>query len=42
MERLMLKQFFDEKVPAGSLEIEIFRADHTAYSKKIRQSSNDE
>ena len=26
---------FDEKVPAGSLEIEIFRADHTAYSKKL-------
>ena len=26
---------FDEKVPAGALEIEIFRADHTAYSKKL-------
>ena len=26
---------FDEKVPAGSLDIEIFRADHTAYSKKL-------
>ena len=26
---------FDEKVPAGSLEIEIYRADHTAYSKKL-------
>ena len=28
---------FDEKVPAGALEIEIFRADHTAYSKKLNQ-----
>lgn len=26
---------FDEKVPAGSLEIDIYRADHTAYSKKL-------
>ncbi len=26
---------FDEKVPADALEIEIFRADHTAYSKKL-------
>ncbi|MAT50433.1 MAG: sulfate adenylyltransferase [Porticoccaceae bacterium] len=26
---------FDEKVPAGALDIEIFRADHTAYSKKL-------
>jgi sulfate adenylyltransferase len=26
---------FDHEVPAGSLEIEIFRADHTAYSKKL-------
>jgi sulfate adenylyltransferase len=26
---------FDEKVPAGALEIEIFRADHTAFSKKL-------
>jgi sulfate adenylyltransferase len=26
---------FDEKVPAGALEIEIYRADHTAYSKKL-------
>jgi len=26
---------FDDKVPAGSLDIEIFRADHTAYSKKL-------
>ena len=26
---------FQEQVPAGSLEIEIFEADHTAYSKKL-------
>jgi sulfate adenylyltransferase len=26
---------FDEKVPAGALQIEIFRADNTAYSKKL-------
>lgn len=26
---------FDEKVPEGSLQIEIYRADHTAYSKKL-------
>lgn len=28
---------FDEKVPAGSLDIEIYRADHTAYSKKLNK-----
>ncbi len=28
---------FDEKVPAGALEIEIFRADHTAWSKKLNK-----
>ncbi|GAA5523956.1 sulfate adenylyltransferase [Microbulbifer aestuariivivens] len=28
---------FDEKVPEGALEIEIFRADHTAYSKKLNK-----
>ncbi len=28
---------FDEQVPAGALEIEIFRADHTAYSKKLNR-----
>lgn len=28
---------FDEKVPAGALEIEIFRADHTAYSRKLNR-----
>jgi sulfate adenylyltransferase len=26
---------FDEEVPAGALKIEIYRADHTAYSKKL-------
>ena len=26
---------FDEKVPEGALAIEIYRADHTAYSKKL-------
>jgi sulfate adenylyltransferase len=26
---------FDEKVPADALEIEIYNADHTAYSKKL-------
>jgi len=26
---------FDERVPEGALEIDIFRADHTAYSKKL-------
>ena len=26
---------FDEEVPAGAMEIEIFRADHTAWSKKL-------
>jgi sulfate adenylyltransferase len=26
---------FDEEVPAGALEIEIFKADHTAWSKKL-------
>ena len=28
---------FAERVPAGSLEIEIFNADHTAYSKKLNK-----
>ena len=26
---------FDERVPQGALEIDIYRADHTAYSKKL-------
>jgi sulfate adenylyltransferase len=29
------QSIFDEEVPAGALAIEIFRADHTAYSKKL-------
>ncbi len=28
---------FDEDVPKGALEIEIFRADHTAYSRKLNR-----
>ena len=28
---------FDDEVPPGSLEIEIFKADHTAYSKKLNK-----
>lgn len=28
---------FDEEVPEGALDIEVFRADHTAYSKKLNQ-----
>ncbi|MFC1684153.1 sulfate adenylyltransferase [Pseudomonadota bacterium] len=28
---------FDEEVPAGAMEIEIFKADHTAYSKKLNR-----
>lgn len=28
---------FDDEVPQGALEIEIFRADHTAYSKKLNK-----
>lgn len=29
------QKIFDEQVPEGALQIEIFRADHTAYSKKL-------
>ena len=29
------QSIFDEKVPEGALQIEIFRADNTAYSKKL-------
>lgn len=29
------QKIFDEKVPSDALEIEIYRADHTAYSKKL-------
>ena len=28
---------FDEEVPAGALEIEIFKADHTAWSRKLNK-----
>ncbi len=28
---------FDDKVPANTLQIEIFKADHTAYSKKLNR-----
>lgn len=28
---------FDDEVPKGALEIEIFRADHTAWSKKLKK-----
>jgi sulfate adenylyltransferase len=28
---------FDEQVPVGALDIEIFKADHTAYSKKLNK-----
>ena len=28
---------FDDEVPAGSLDIEIFKADHTAWSKKLNK-----
>jgi len=28
---------FEEEVPAGSLDIKIFKADHTAYSKKLNK-----
>lgn len=28
---------FDEEVPSGAMQIEIFKADHTAYSKKLNR-----
>ena len=31
------QEIFDDEVPEGALEIEIFRADHTAYSKKLNK-----
>ncbi len=31
------QHIFDEEVPSGALAIEIFRADHTAYSKKLEK-----
>ena len=29
------QEIFDKEVPKDALDIEIFRADHTAYSKKL-------
>ena len=31
------QKIFDDEVPAGALDIQIFRADHTAYSKKLNK-----
>ncbi|MEA1049949.1 sulfate adenylyltransferase [Lamprobacter modestohalophilus] len=31
------QSIFDEEVPEGALDIEVFRADHTAYSKKLNR-----
>ena len=31
------RTIFDKAVPPGALDIEIFRADHTAYSKKLNK-----
>lgn len=31
------QKIFDEEVPEGALEIEIFKADHTAWSKKLNK-----
>jgi sulfate adenylyltransferase len=31
------QSIFEEEVPEGALEIEIFKADHTAYSKKLNK-----
>ncbi|MBI4687322.1 MAG: sulfate adenylyltransferase [Nitrospirae bacterium] len=31
------QKVFDEEVPAGALKIEIFKADHTAWSKKLNK-----
>ncbi len=31
------QEIFDTQVPKGALEIQIFRADHTAYSKKLNK-----
>lgn len=31
------QEIFETQVPAGALEIEIFNADHTAYSKKLNE-----
>jgi sulfate adenylyltransferase len=31
------QKIFDEEVPKGALELQIFKADHTAYSKKLNR-----
>jgi len=31
------QKIFDEEVPPGALDIQIFKADHTAYSKKLKK-----
>ena len=31
------QKIFNEEIPSGTLDIEIFRADHTAYSKKLNK-----
>ncbi|KOR30162.1 sulfate adenylyltransferase [Achromatium sp. WMS1] len=31
------QKIFDDEVPAGAIQIEIFKADHTAYSKKLNK-----
>jgi sulfate adenylyltransferase len=31
------QKIFDEEVPEGALELQIFKADHTAYSKKLNK-----
>ncbi|MCK5876727.1 MAG: sulfate adenylyltransferase [Candidatus Marithrix sp.] len=31
------QEIFDKRVPEGALQIEIFKADHTAYSKKLNK-----
>ena len=31
------QEIFDQRVPKGALDIEIFKADHTAYSKKLNK-----
>ena len=33
----MFRRIFDEEVREGALEIEIFKADHTAWSKKLNK-----
>ena len=35
------QKIFDDEVPAGALKIEIFKADHTAYSEETEQGYDD-